>query len=228
MRVPILVYHQITPQPPPGLRKYAVTPAVFRQQMAWLGLLGYVPITLNALLAARQGGLPLPRRPVVLTFDDGFQECADFALPLLQARGWPAIFYVVAGCAGLPAQWLLERHGSTWAVMDWVTTQRVQAAGAQCGAHSLSHPRLIDLDPDDCRFQLREGRRRLEEALGRPVDHLAYPYGAYNDRIPINGQDSLLDFIVRLRTSQTWREALHASRLGHHPRSQWPVSGQGR
>jgi peptidoglycan/xylan/chitin deacetylase (PgdA/CDA1 family) len=211
-------------------------------------------VTVDALLAARQGGPPLPRRPVVLTFDDAFQACVDHALPLLEARGWPATFYMVTGCAGQPAAWLRAQAGAAWTVMDWAAARRVEGAGSQCGAHSLTHARLSDLSHAACRYELREGQRRLEDALGRAVHHLAYPYGAYNEtvralatecgfktamstrsglsgatddvlalhRVPVNGQESLLDFIARLNTGQTWRAALLARRPGQRrpaPRS---------
>ena len=88
--VPILMYHQVTAHVvPPSFRKYTVTPRAFvaQIQMGWLRTAGYRPVTLDHLDAARLGASPLPRRAVVITFDDGFRDCVEYALPILEARG---------------------------------------------------------------------------------------------------------------------------------------------
>ena len=183
MNVPILMYHEVTPRPVPTFRKYALTPGVFAAQMRWLALAGYVPITLDDLLAGRSGQTRWPGRPVVITFDDGFQACAEHAAPILQARGFTATFFLVAGLMGRSSEWLRARQGLELPLMDWSRARRLEAAGFHCGAHSLSHPHLADLNPAACRVELGESRQRLEDELGHPVHHLAYPYGSYNDTV---------------------------------------------
>jgi peptidoglycan/xylan/chitin deacetylase (PgdA/CDA1 family) len=181
MNVPILMYHEVTPRPAPAFRKYALTPVAFAAQMRWLALAGYSPITLDDLLAGRGGQKKLPARPVVITFDDGFQDCAEYAAPILGVRGFTATFFLVAGLMGRGSEWLRATRGIELALMDWSSARRLEAAGFQCGAHSLSHPHLADLDPATCRTELWESRQRLEHELGHGVRHLAYPYGSYND-----------------------------------------------
>jgi peptidoglycan/xylan/chitin deacetylase (PgdA/CDA1 family) len=178
--IPILMYHQVTPRPHPGFRKYAVTPALFAAQLRWLALSGYVSITPDDLLAARTGRAQLPRRPVLITFDDGFQDCVDYAVPLLLAHGFRAVFYLVAGLMGQASAWLMAERGLELPLMDWPAARRLETAGFMCGAHSFSHPRLANLDPAACRQELELSRRCLEDELGHAVTHLAYPYGAYN------------------------------------------------
>src|SRR5437764_940906 len=68
--VPILMYHQVMPDPHPAFRKYTLTPRVFATQMKWLSFAGYRPIDLDLLLESREAKKALPQRPVVLTFDD--------------------------------------------------------------------------------------------------------------------------------------------------------------
>ena len=183
-RVPILMYHQVTPRPLPSYRKYALTPQAFAAQMQWLALAGHHPITLDQFLAARRGQAVLPRRAVVITFDDGYQDLLPHAVPVLQAHGFPAIFYLVAGLMGQTTAWMA---GSGLALalplMDWAGARGLAAAGIQCGGHSLSHPRLAELDPAASRRELLESRLRLEDRLGTAVPHLAYPYGSYNESV---------------------------------------------
>jgi len=183
MSVPILMYHEVTPRPVPAFRKYALTPAALAAQMRWLALAGYVPITLDDLLAGRNGQKKLPGRPVVITFDDGFQDCAQQAAPILQAHGFTATFFLVAGLMGQGSEWLRATRGIELPLMDWSSARRLEAAGFQCEAHSLSHPHLAELDPAACRMELWDSRQRLEDELGHPVRHLAYPYGSYNDMV---------------------------------------------
>src|SRR5690349_11914967 len=103
--VPILMYHQVAPDRHPAFGKYTVQPEAFAAQMKWLSLAGYKAVTLDELLANRQEGRPLPGRPVVITFDDGYQGCADYAVPALEKYGFTAIFYLVAGLAGRNTAW---------------------------------------------------------------------------------------------------------------------------
>ena len=233
--VPILMYHQVAPEGPDAFRKYFVTPKVFRSQMAWLRRTGYVPITLDALRDARAGRGSLPARPVIITFDDGFQACIDHAVPILEDEGFTAVFYLVAGLMGKMSSWLIAERGCAFPLVDWRTARQLQAAGFQCGAHTMSHPRLTTLSPDACLDELLETRHRMEDRLSSPIRHLAYPFGDYDahvrtlaeeagyetacsvriglsrpdddmlalHRVPVNGGESLLDFMSRLKTADT-------------------------
>jgi len=241
-RIPVLMYHDVAPDPPERFRKYTVTPAAFSAQMRWLARAGYRTVGLDQLLAHREGAWTLPRRAVVITFDDGFQGCADHAAPVLTAHGFTATFFLVAGLAGDTSRWLLAERGIELPLMDWPTVRRLGLAGFEFGGHSLTHPRLSQLGPEACERELRDSRALIEDRLGREVRHLAYPFGDYDarvrdiagrvgyrsactvriglsgpdddplalSRVPVTGYDSLLDFVCRLRTALTWREALRA------------------
>lgn len=181
--VPILMYHQVTPRPAPTFRKYAVTRRAFAAQMALLGRVGYRTITIGTLVAVRQGGGRLPRRPVIITFDDGFRDCVDYAVPILKAHGFTATFYLVAGLVGSTSRWLLTERGLELPLFDWDAARELERQGFECGAHSLSHPRLASLPLDACRHELAESRRTLTRELGREVRHLAYPFGSYDETV---------------------------------------------
>ena len=240
--VPILMYHQVAPRPRPVFRKYAVTPNAFAAQMKWLAVTGHTPITLDVLLAHRSGQCPLPPRPIVITFDDGFQDCIDYAVPIMRALGFTAIFYLVAGLVGKTSRWLLSERGIELPLMDWTAARRLEAAGFQCGSHTMNHPHLAELTPAACREELLTSRYVLEDHLGHEIRHLAYPFGSFNQRvrdlaletgyrsassvriglssldddslalhrIHVTGQDSLLDFICRLRSAHSVGEWLNS------------------
>jgi peptidoglycan/xylan/chitin deacetylase (PgdA/CDA1 family) len=239
--IPILMYHQVTPQPLDCLRKYTVTVRSFAAQMAWLALRKYTAITLDQLIEHRAGHGVLPPRPIVITFDDGFQDVFEYALPVLRQLHFTATFYLVVGLVGKRSHWLLAQHDVELPLMDWQSALQLERAGFQCAAHTMSHPHLAELPPHVCRQELSESRHLLEQQLGHPVRHLAYPYGSFNrqvrsiaaelgyrtacsvrigrspayddplalHRIPVSGHDTLLDFVVRLRTGRTARESIH-------------------
>ena len=238
--VPILMYHQVAREAPNAFRKYVVAPEQFRKQMDWLSRAGYVPITLDALWAARSGRAALPARPILITFDDGFRACIEHAVPVLQSKGFTAVFFLVAGLMGKSSSWLLAERGCAFPLIDWPDAQRLQADGFQCAAHSMSHPRLTTLSSDECRVELRDARRQMEDRLGCAIRHVSYPFGDYDarvrslaeeagyqtacsvriglsradddllalHRVPINGEESLVDFMCRVRTAHTCIDAV--------------------
>jgi peptidoglycan/xylan/chitin deacetylase (PgdA/CDA1 family) len=181
--VPILVYHEVSPHPHPGFRRYTVTLRQFTQQMQWLAVLGYRALDMDTLVRVRLGHGSLPKRPVVITFDDGFQGCADYAVPVLRAHGFTAVFYLVSGLMGETSRWMVPELGLELPLMSWETASALAEEGFQCGAHSVSHPRLAGLTPAQCRAELVDGRRQLEAKLSRAIEHLAYPFGSYNESV---------------------------------------------
>ena len=176
--IPILMYHQVLPAAPASFRKYTVTAKAFQAQMRWLAVAGYTTIGLDDLLANRRTGKALPRKPVVITFDDGFQGCWDYAVPVLQAHGFTATFYLVAGLMGDSSRWLAREGAIEFPLMNWSTARALHAAGFTCAAHTVTHPRLADVSHTECREELERSRAILEHELGCVVDHLAYPFGS--------------------------------------------------
>jgi peptidoglycan/xylan/chitin deacetylase (PgdA/CDA1 family) len=177
------MYHEVTQRQLPTFQKYAVTPNAFSAQIKWLAMRGYVAISLDQLLAFRRGAASLPRRPVIITFDDGFYDCVSHAAPILRAHGFTAIFYLVAGLMGQASRWLMAERGIELPLIDWATARQLADWGFECGAHSMTHPHLADLPATACHTELRESRELLEQQLGRPIWHTAYPFGSFNQRV---------------------------------------------
>ena len=238
--IPILTYHHVTPEDLPSFRKYIVHPRMFAAQMRWLASHGYTPVDLASVVGGRAN---LPRRPVVITFDDGYRACVEHAVPILERWGLRAVFFLVAGLMGGPSRWLREEVGIELPLIDWPTARRLEAAGFTCASHTLTHPRLAKLARDACRRELAESRARLEDELGHAVLDLAYPFGSFDEhvrsavleagyrsacaetpgrsrpnddrlalrRIRIRGEESLLDFKLRVLTGFSAREWLRVA-----------------
>jgi peptidoglycan/xylan/chitin deacetylase (PgdA/CDA1 family) len=181
-RVPILMYHEVTPVPVARYRKYSVTPAELATQLAWLRARRYTSVDLDAVHAAFRGEGTLPARPVAITFDDGSRDCLDHAVPALLAHGFTATFYIVGGLVGSTTRWLPAEVGFEIPTADWDTLRAAEREGMRCEAHSVSHPRLARVDDDVARDELVRGRALLEDGLGHAVRHLAYPFGSNSPR----------------------------------------------
>ena len=181
--VPILMYHQVMPNPPRAMQTWTVTPHAFTRQMRWLAKRGYTTVSMDELVACRAGEMDLPERPIIITFDDGYQGSVDYAVPVLQQHGFSAIIYLVTDCVGGSSHWLQQEIGLEFPMMDWATARALERAGFACGAHTRSHPRLTDISDDACRLELVESRATLTRELGHPIYHLAYPYGRHNPRV---------------------------------------------
>jgi peptidoglycan/xylan/chitin deacetylase (PgdA/CDA1 family) len=175
LRVPVLMYHEIadvtvTPSP------LAVAPEAFADQVAYLHEAGFTAITAGAvpeLLAADAGALP--ERPVVLTFDDGYGDFYNQALPLLKQYGHTATVFQTTGWVGV--------EGTEKQMMDWRELSQVAEAGIEIGAHTHKHPQLDQLPDGELGEELYGPKRMLEDKLGMAVPGLAYPFGYSNAKV---------------------------------------------
>jgi peptidoglycan/xylan/chitin deacetylase (PgdA/CDA1 family) len=142
-----------------------------------------VTVDLDTLLDCRAGIARLRGRPVVITFDDGYRDCINYAVPVLRQYGFTAVFYLVAGLMGQPSRWLRPIKGFELDLIDWGTARELAEAGYQIGSHTSSHPHLADLSPEACEAELCQSRQILQQHLHRPVRHLAFPFGSFDESV---------------------------------------------
>ncbi len=162
--VPILSYHKVGDTE----EAYSVAPGDFERQMAYLADKGYTAVTMADLVNHMTAGKPLPPRPVVITFDDGYADNYYTALPIMAKYGMRATVFVVT-------DFLDERPYLTW---DEVKALR--AAGTEIGSHTLHHRALPDLPAGERVRDLMMSKEGLEWRLDAPVRFLAYPFGRYD------------------------------------------------
>jgi peptidoglycan/xylan/chitin deacetylase (PgdA/CDA1 family) len=167
--VPILMYHLVNP-PPPGTAypELWVPPASFRAQMRVLADAGYHGVTLDAVLDNWQRRIALPRKPIVISFDDGYGSQERNAMPILRSFGWPGV---------------LNIEVENLSIAGGITKAQVRhliAAGWEIDAHTLTHRDLTTLDPVTVRHEVAGSRAALRRVFHVPVDNFAYPVGRYN------------------------------------------------
>jgi len=170
--VPILMYHVIA-DPPAGAPypQLYVSKSEFAGQMRWLERHGYHAVTQRAVWDHWHRGRPLPARPIVISFDDGYREVADSALPIMQAHGWP-------GVLNLTVKNLRVSGGLTR-----FDVHTLLAAQWELASHTLTHPDLTGLDDQALRREVGQSRSVLRARFGVPVDFFCYPAGRYDARV---------------------------------------------
>jgi peptidoglycan/xylan/chitin deacetylase (PgdA/CDA1 family) len=179
VNVPILMYHYIRVNPNPFDRLgfgLSVTPADFEAQMTWLAANGYHTIDLQDLEGYLAGARSLPPRPVVLTFDDGYEDFYTTAYPILKAHHFTAVSYVVTGFLGAP------RYLTAAQVVE------LDAAGIEIGAHTVSHADLTRLGAANARHEIADSKAMLEGLLKHPVLDFCYPSGRLNGAVALEVQ----------------------------------------
>ena len=171
--VPILMYHSVKDDPPVATRVLSVRPADLEWQLRFLRDNGFTGLTFGALCERFRTGADLPARPIVLTFDDGYADTHEEALPLLADYGFAATVFVTTGWLHDAGRWATGRPLDRTLV--WSQVEELAEGGIEVAAHSHSHPQLDQLSDRELHAELRLGKSLLEDRLGRAVPSLAYP-----------------------------------------------------
>jgi peptidoglycan/xylan/chitin deacetylase (PgdA/CDA1 family)/O-antigen/teichoic acid export membrane protein len=181
--LPVLVYHHVGPARPGVYRTLTISPRRFKAHMAWLARLGFQTVSQGHVLQWLRGERTLPPKPVMITFDDAYEDLCDYAFPEVQKRGFNAVTFVVTGHVG-QSNLFDQRNGcgplnlmSIEQIRDW------QAKGLEFGAHSRSHPKLAAVSPETLAEEIAGSREDLEFILNRPALSFAYPHGSYNREV---------------------------------------------
>ena len=176
-RLPVLGYHAVGDQRP-GLESHLVLPErEFHQHLDWLLALGYRTVRLEDIVAAFDGTDSLPPRPVLLTFDDGYAELASTAFPALEARGMTASVFVVTRHLGGSNVWDNAPGGPSVPLLTSADVKSWHGKGIQFGAHTRTHPRLSQLQPDAAAREISGSADDLAAIIGERIRAFAYPYG---------------------------------------------------
>ena len=150
-----------------------VSPDRFAGQMAWLarrGLRGVgIAELVDAMYAGRQRGL------VGLTFDDGYTNVLETALPVLRRHGFGATAYIISNRLGGTNEW---DEGPVWQLMNGDQVRELAAAGIEIGSHAATHMRLAGASPAQLTAEISDSRTSLAALLGTEIRGFAYPYGS--------------------------------------------------
>jgi peptidoglycan/xylan/chitin deacetylase (PgdA/CDA1 family) len=173
--VPIVVYHIVRPAYPDdseSVKGLAQTPELFDAQMQYLSDAGYHVISFGALEKYLKEGETLPKKPIVISFDDGWTNQILYALPILEKHHFTATFFIFTDPIG--------KRG----FLTWDNLRTIRDAGMSIGSHTLSHPFLTTITNEDILWkEITESKKKLERHLGIVVREFAYPFGFYNPEV---------------------------------------------
>lgn len=167
--VPVFVFHSVADRP--GASVWTLERAAFARIARAIADSGRTGLRFGDLTARLRRHEPLPPRPVVVTFDDGFADNID-AVRVCRDNGLPATVFVTTGYLGRPE--MLTAPG---------LRELGDLPGVEIGSHTVSHRRLDELPVAEIRRELADSRAVLEDALSREVATLAYPHGNYDGRV---------------------------------------------
>lgn len=147
---------------------FTISPARFEAQLDMLQKHGFTPVKLSALEEAARTAARTPKKPVLLTFDDGYEDNYTALFPILKRRQIPALIFLVT-----------ENIGKKPGYLTWEQVKEMQESTlVEFGSHTATHARLRGLDNDAIRQELVKSKQVLEECLGVPCKAFCYPYGS--------------------------------------------------
>ncbi|WP_415948028.1 polysaccharide deacetylase family protein [Streptomyces sp. KLOTTS4A1] len=153
-----------------------VEPRRLAVQLGWLRRRGLKGVSIRELLAAQRAGQG--GRLIGLSFDDGYADFAEHALPVLREFGFSATVFVLAGHFDGVNAW--DPLGPRKRLLGPPDIRTIAAAGIEIGSHGLEHRDLTDLSPGELRREVAESRTLLESVTGQAVAGFCYPYGYMN------------------------------------------------
>jgi peptidoglycan/xylan/chitin deacetylase (PgdA/CDA1 family) len=185
-RIPILLYHRLVRRKdivegvvPDAEPVYVSYDDVFAEQMQYLHDAGYTTLTFDDYLAIREKRRPMPHKPVLLTFDDGYLSSYTIAWPILRRLGLCGTDFVPP----LPNEETREYVRGMDDFLSAAQMQELERGGIRIESHTLTHCVLAQLDQAAAQYELKESRRLLEEITGRPIRHLAVPRAGYSRNV---------------------------------------------
>ncbi len=167
--VPIMMYHHVNYSRSTEMDH--VSPENFEKHMRFLKTHHYQVIGLDELVKTIQAGRPLPRKSVVISFDDGYQDNYQYAFKILKKYQFPAVLFVLTE--------RLEKKG----YLTWNELKEMAGQGIIIGSHSRNHDYLPELSFGKQKKEIKESKRILEEGLGITVEYFSYPLGGFSDTI---------------------------------------------
>ncbi|MDB4882087.1 MAG: hypothetical protein JWL95_853, partial [Gemmatimonadetes bacterium] len=153
----------------------SIDPRAFRRHVEWLAASRVPVVALDRLVE-----VPPNEDAIAITFDDGLDNFAKLAAPLLLERGFPATLFVVTGAVGTTNVWPAGADAGipVMRLLDWNELGHLAEAGIAMGAHTRTHPRLEQLSAGAAEGEIEDSRARLRSELGIDAAAFAYPYGS--------------------------------------------------
>ncbi|MCS6968607.1 MAG: polysaccharide deacetylase family protein [Cytophagales bacterium] len=197
--IPILMYHKTPAQPIDCSHSIYVTRSTIGKHLQLIRWKRLQPITFSDYLAYVKGELPLqtaPKRPIILTFDDGYRDNYENLLPLMERYGYKGVIFLLGDSSITYNYWDADRGYHRAALMDKAQRLAFAKAGWEIGAHTMTHPDLTQLSEEEAFAEIVNSKLQLEKEINKPVQVFAYPFGFYNEKVKKMVQQAGFDLAV--------------------------------
>lgn len=184
--IPVLMYHKIPKQPIESRHKIFVTKSTFRKHLQLIKIRGLQPFTFKDYIAYTKGersNQSAPKHPIILTFDDGYQDNYYNMLPLMNEFGYKGVIFLLGDTRIRYNYWDADKGDHRDELMNEQQRAAFVEAGWEIGAHTMTHPDLTKLSEQEALAEIINSKKALESELGKPVKVFAYPFGFYNTKI---------------------------------------------
>lgn len=190
-RVPVMMYHDILPQKEVF---FDVTPQEFEAHLQLIQKNGLTPVSMDQLITHLRTGIPLPEKPILLSFDDGYGGHYQFVYPLLKKYGYPAVFSIYTANIGQDT----GRTHVTWEQLRQMAADPL----ITIASHTVTHPSDLTKLPDDkLQIEVLQSKQLLEAQLGVEIRYFTYPEGKYDQRVAQSVQSA--GYLAALAMSNT-------------------------
>lgn len=177
LELPVLVYHSIEDNI--RTRKDSLSLEYFRRQLIFFKKNNFDVVSLSRIVEIIKYGRRPDKPTISITFDDGYADIFRFVFPLLQEFGFPAGMFIIVDNIG--------KYG----YVDYGQLKEMSANDAvTIGSHTVTHPYLPDLGPQELRYEIGESKRILEDSLGVKIDFFSYPWGGFTPEVQEIVRDS--------------------------------------
>jgi poly-beta-1,6-N-acetyl-D-glucosamine N-deacetylase len=174
-KVPVMMYHDILPEKQVF---FDVTPEEFEQHLKLIKEKGLTPISMDQLVIHLRTGAPLPPKPILLTFDDGYLGHYTHVYPLLKKYNYPGLFAIYTAKVGKQ----LGRSSLNWDQLRQMSKDPL----ITISSHSVNHKPMAGMPADELVLETQVAKRILETELKVPIRYFTYPIGKY-DQAAVDG-----------------------------------------
>ncbi len=182
--IKILMYHRVINDKPEEYNHWHyVTTAEFKNQMKLIDMLGFTPITFADYQLYQEDKLTLPSKPIIITFDDGYMDTFENALPILSHMGMKAVIFVMGNRKLKRAVWDERGEDDVCPLMTDEQIKKAKQMDFEIGSHSLNHDELSSLPEHEAVYSVNKSKKEIESILEEPIHTFAYPYGKLDENL---------------------------------------------
>jgi peptidoglycan/xylan/chitin deacetylase (PgdA/CDA1 family)/glycosyltransferase involved in cell wall biosynthesis len=200
---PIMMYHKVVDQTLETKHRIFVTKKTFQKHLQFYKWRGFETINfadLSDFWNFRRPMSEFPRKPLMITFDDGYLNNLQNAVPLLQGFGFKSTVFLLASTKVKSNAWDAADGTPQLPLMNSIERLQLKKTGQEVGSHGFSHEKLTSMNETQTKDEVQNSKLALEKEFGAPVFVYAYTYGLKNEFSEKSVADSGYDFAVNTTT----------------------------